>query len=438
MSKWKAHLYRVGTFEEQLDDPPAETYPHRERIEPWLSAVFQSEHLSLLLGSGFTAGISGSVGAAAANMGLVKLKSQSEKQINEHAKKSAEACGRGSPNIEDQIRTANALVAGLQVLEDARASDVEDGINSLLLAFLANILKTERDIRAAFTKGDEKGMYGEALLTSFLLSFASRAVSRERLNLFTTNYDRLVEYGCDIAGLRVVDRFVGGLSPIFRCSRVDIDLHYNPPGIRGEPRYLEGVLKLTKLHGSIDWRWENKELRRYAIPFGAKEGHPDIPESPSKSVMIYPNPAKDIETSEYPYAELFRDFSAALCVPNSVLVTYGYGFGDDHINRIITDMLTIPSTHLVVISYDDAGKRIPKFCDRVGRKAQTSLLIGNHFGDLKTLVEHYLPKPAIDQITWRKAELERRRGMDIKGSTQPGAEVGARIVKPDKENMGGS
>lgn len=57
--------------------------------------------------------------------------------------------------------------------------------------------------------------------------------------------------------------------------------------------------------------------------------------------MIYPNSAKDRETAEYPYVELFRDFAAALCRPNSTLVTYGYSFGDDHINRVIRDMLTI-------------------------------------------------------------------------------------------------
>ena len=50
--------------------------------------------------------------------------------------------------------------------------------------------------------------------------------------------------------------------------------------------------------------------------------------------MIYPNAAKDVETAYYPYAEVFRDFSATLCRPNSSLVTYGYGFGDDHINRM--------------------------------------------------------------------------------------------------------
>lgn len=58
--------------------------------------------------------------------------------------------------------------------------------------------------------------------------------------------------------------------------------------------------------------------------------------------MIYPNAAKDRETADYPYVELFRDLAVAVCRPNSTLVTYGYGFGDEHVNRVIRDMLTIP------------------------------------------------------------------------------------------------
>ena len=51
------------------------------------------------------------------------------------------------------------------------------------------------------------------------------------------------------------ERFVGSLAPVFHSSRLGVDLHYNPPGIRGDPRYLEGVVRLTKLHGSLDWRY---------------------------------------------------------------------------------------------------------------------------------------------------------------------------------------
>ncbi|MBL2445646.1 hypothetical protein ELJ18_28475, partial [Klebsiella pneumoniae] len=89
--------------------------------------------------------------------------------------------------------------------------------------------------------------------------------------------------------------------------------------------------------------------------------------------MIYPNSVKDRETSEYPYVELFRDLASATCRPNSTLVTYGYSFGDEHINRVIIDMLTIPSTHIVIIAYGDPLGRIMRFVNESGRKAQISL-----------------------------------------------------------------
>ena len=127
--------------------------------------------------------------------------------------------------------------------------------------------------------------------------------------------------------------------------------------------------------------------------------------------MIYPNAVKDVETAAYPYSDLFRDFSSSLCRPNSVLVTYGYGYGDDHVNRIIADMLTIPSSHLVVIAWSEKPhERIASFVARVGRPQQLSLLIGTHFGEIRQLGEHYLPKPAIDPLTIRMTELVERRG----------------------------
>jgi len=36
-------------------------------------------------------------------------------------------------------------------------------------------------------------------------------------------------------------------------------------------------------------------------------------------------------------------------------------------------------------------------------------LIGNHLGDFQTLMDNYLPKPAIDRTTFRMAELLKSR-----------------------------
>lgn len=383
----------------------------RERIEPWLTALFQSEHLNLLCGSGLTNAISLKAGAnGGANMGKCEF-SVFKKEIESSAKSKAKKAGRDEGNIEDQIRTAIELLRGLEIQDSPKAQNLQQDLNSIIETFSKSILQTEKDIATADrVKRDE----AFDILINFLLSFASRTGNRERLNIFTTNYDRLIELGAELAGIHLMDRFVGSLMPIFRSSRLNLDIHYNPPGIRGEPRYLEGVVKMTKLHGSVDWLNSNDEIRRIGLPFGAESitpflQAPGLHELDYLKLMIYPNPDKDRETAEYPYVELFRDLAAAICRPNNTLVTYGYGFGDEHINRVIKDMLTIPSTHLVIISYNDPIGRILDFYDKVGRKAQITVLIGPRFGDITSLTNDFLPKSAIDRNTFRLGELLQKR-----------------------------
>ena len=428
---WKSHLVWAGPHRQHSTETP-DPDAHRDHVEPWLAALFQAEHLNLLVGSGLPAAVAESTGLSAAGMARARLDSDFADAVNEAANDAAVRSGRGEANIEDQIRSVAELIAGLQIV--ARAAKPgrpgprlpksakrllpawEEELNRVLLTLLKQVLATEREIARTMVswKNTDQADRTRRLVGGFLLPFASRVATRDRLHIFTTNYDRLLEYGCDLLGLRVLDRFVGNLAPVFRASRLGIDLHYNPLGIQDKPHYLEGVVRLTKLHGSLDWRSMrgpsgNPEVQRCALPFGAPDSHPEIPNNARESLLIYPNPAKDVETLEYPYAELFRDFAAAACRPNAVLVTYGYGFGDDHINRVLRDMLSLPSTHLVVISYGDADDRLRRFYVSSGHEEQISLLIGPHFGDLATLVDEYLPQPAIDQATWRMAELLSRR-----------------------------
>ncbi|AXF55302.1 SIR2 family protein [Salicibibacter kimchii] len=405
------NIYKIGDTRKEFEDGVNSEEAERAKyiIEPWLSALCQSEHLSLLLGNGFTTGAAVMSNAFSAGMAVDENELDLNENVMEEARRTAELAGRGRPNLEDQIRSMITLIKGLEMIDDHRVTDWKTHLNEVIRQLLKDILVTEEGIKNSASEN-----HVEEVLSSFILSFASRTASRERLNIYTTNYDRLIEYISDLLGLRLIDRFVGSLNPIYRSSKLGIDMHYNPPGIRGEPRYLEGVARYTKLHGSIDWKYEAPYLRRYGIPFGASVEHNDIPESPAESVMIYPNPAKDVETLEYPYADLFRDFATGICQPNSVLITYGYGFGDDHINRVIRDMLTVPSTHLVIISFDDAGGRITNFIENIGKDTQMTLLIGDHFGNIEDLVKYYLPKPAIDYITSRQAQLLEKRSPDYK------------------------
>ncbi|MHB1546597.1 MAG: SIR2 family protein [bacterium] len=392
------------------DNSKFKTKEIREIIEPWLTAVFQSEHLSLLIGTGLTNAISSMTKIDSTDMSRIDFKCNYKDSIKKFADEEAKNLDRGKANFEDDLRVATELLKGLKILGCKKEDEVLNGeINDKLTSFLEEILKNERD----FINSEK---YQEAIdtLKRFLISFSARASSRDRLNIFTTNYNRFIEYGLDESGILTLDRFIGKIKPIMRFHRVDLDYHYNPPGIRGEPRYVEGVVRFTKLHGSLDWRFNNTEIIREPISFGSAVGEffPD----PMYNVVIYPNSSKAIETAYFPYSELFRDFSTAICRPNSVLVTYGYGFGDSHINRIIEDMLTIPSTHIVIISYDNVDGRLEKIVKKIN-KSQLTLLIGNHLADLQVLTDNYLPKSAIDRITERKHNILEKRGENKKGDT---------------------
>ena len=412
----------------------------RSRIEPWLTALAQSEHLSLLIGSGLTHAVHG-IATSKDLPGMDPIPfGIYDDQISAEAKAVAAAAGRRAGNFEDQLRVATDLLQGMETVRllptptdsarDTGISSLRQGVTRVIESFTASLFEGERNLALAPTIDRDRAFN---YLVSFLMSFASRSGTRDRLHLFTTNYDRYIEAGADVAGLRLIDRFVGTLAPVFRASRLDIDLHYNPPGIRGEPRYLEGVARFTKLHGSVDWVDSDGTIRRIGIPFGAPATISDLAALAPSTIdalrlMIYPNAAKDRETTYYPYVELFRDFAAAICRPNSTLLTYGYGFGDEHINRVIEDMLTIPSTHLVVISRGDPLGRIIGLYNKLGRQAQTTLLIGDHLGDLQTLVDYYLPKPAIDRATFRMAELLKARW----GADHPDRSTSGDAQKPEE------
>jgi hypothetical protein len=60
------HIYQCGPNENYSlsDENLKDTYKFRKHIEPWLTAVFQSEHLSLPLGSGFTSGVASAAGGS--------------------------------------------------------------------------------------------------------------------------------------------------------------------------------------------------------------------------------------------------------------------------------------------------------------------------------------------------------------------------------------
>lgn len=99
-----------------------------------------------------------------------------------------------------------------------------------------------------------------------------------------------------------------------------------------------------------------------------------------QNVMIYPTPLKDRSTLMVPYTDLMRNFQDNLMRKNSVLLTLGYSFGDDHINRIILNNLSIPSFRLIILGETemvDGEQTIPTHIGKISEMDDSRITIIN-------------------------------------------------------------
>jgi len=186
---------------------------------------------------------------------------------------------------------------------------------------------------------DEALRHHEELLRRILL----RSTTLPRCKVFTTNYDLLLERALDNLGVLYFDGFLGTLNRTLRTESYHYDLYYPGETTEGRVSRVDRVLHLYKMHGSVNWR------RRATAGLDVNISYTTPDDAEYGDVMIYPSPLKVTEMNGYPYAEMFRHFSAHVHQPQSALLAIGYSFQDDHINRLIYQALSIPSFVLIIV-----------------------------------------------------------------------------------------
>jgi len=177
-----------------------------------------------------------------------------------------------------------------------------------------------------------------------LKKLLTRPLNLKRVNIFTLNYDTLIEKAADAEGIVVFDGFVGTLSRVFRPESYDQDLYFPAETTEGRVHRFDRVVHLYKLHGSISWQPTDPDLDNPYGIFSTEAGA-----RPSNSALIYPTPLKQTQALGMPYAELFRRLAATVVRPQSVLLVIGYGFGDEHVVSIFRQALAVPSFRLIVV-----------------------------------------------------------------------------------------
>lgn len=173
------------------------------------------------------------------------------------------------------------------------------------------------------------------------------------INIFTTNYDLYNEQALDSISFPYNNGFIGTYERSFNPASYKYAYVEDMNLSKNIWERVPNFYNLYKLHGSISWVKNENNINEIDY----KQINND------NDVMIYPTPLKDRTTLMTPYSDLFRAMETALLKKNSVLITLGYSFADDHINRLILNSLAIPTFKLIVFGKSDAITRLIRMND---------------------------------------------------------------------------
>ena len=171
-----------------------------------------------------------------------------------------------------------------------------------------------------------------------------------RVRVFSLNYDPLVENAADCESLLLSDGFCGANNPFFHP--VSFEFHILIPSRRRQRPMCEpirGIVNLYKLHGSIGWFIDERNLIRRCTP------EDSIPDG-ATLLMIPPHYRKAQDTGIPPYSLLWSEFRGMLNNDQSRLlsrfVCVGYGLGDTHVNPILETALANPNFTMLILARD--------------------------------------------------------------------------------------
>jgi SIR2-like domain len=134
------------------------------------------------------------------------------------------------------------------------------------------------------------------------------------VEIFTPNYDLLIEEAFERARLPYFDGFSGSHFPFF--DPVSISLTDELPA-----RWS----RLWKLHGSLGWDVQGDAVVRTGKRNATK--------------LIYPDHLKYDEITRLPYSALFDRLRDFLMTPDSLLLCTGFSFFDSHICAVLDEAL---------------------------------------------------------------------------------------------------
>ena len=180
------------------------------------------------------------------------------------------------------------------------------------------------DLEAKITRAIVEELSSASANEATYDGFAAWALRQNRalpLEVFTLNYDLLVEQAFEKFGVEYTDGFIGSLRAPFKAQIVD-DAVGSASGL--PPSFA----RLWKLHGSVNWTWQTVGTARTVVRTGGTARPGDV-------AAIYPSEDKYAEARRVPFLVLHDRFRRSLAMPETLMLVSGYSFGDDHVNEVI-------------------------------------------------------------------------------------------------------
>lgn len=281
----------------------------------------------------------------------------------------------------------------------------------------AALLRQEWWLSPSGVESDDDGLASQRTILQKLVS--ARQPGQSSPWVFTTNYDLAIEWAAESIDLQVSNGFLG--THTRRFSPQSFDLGFRNTQARGEARFGVYNVYLAKLHGSLTWKQESGQVFELSAPLAHQRIEAFMAERDGEDLglMVMPRAAKYMDTIGYVLGELFRRFAEFMSKPQSCLILCGYGFGDEHINRLIRSALLNPTLQLVIYSSgfngDPADQSLPPALRKFLSLKNPRITVvggGSSHAYIDSLARH-LPDPLIYDEDMRKFEKALREPRDL-------------------------
>ena len=178
------------------------------------------------------------------------------------------------------------------------------------------------------------------------------------VNVFTTNYDLLIECSLESNKIEYVDGFLGRINPVFSTANYGCILN-KQANISNMTTEIT-TFNVYKVHGSLNWSLEGNDIYRVDIKerinkINDKIGTGDFLSEYDKLAIVNPSKNKLKQTVlEVNYYDQLRLYCNELEKKNTILVAFGFSFEDEHILQMTKRCLSSnPSLTLMIFAFND-------------------------------------------------------------------------------------